>query len=96
MSGEATQAVDTNLMLILDVSGSMDWDSNVRGMTCLEEMVNIITFVSSATDESNGWVTVDDAKKIILGLSAEGSTKYMDALNDLMTSCNDEDNKGIK
>ncbi len=38
-SGEAVQSVDTNLMLILDTSGSMGNSSGFQGMTRLEVMV---------------------------------------------------------
>ncbi|WP_273149901.1 beta strand repeat-containing protein, partial [Methylophaga thiooxydans] len=105
-SGEATLEVDTNLMLSLDVSGSMNDSANFQGMTRLEVMiksslelldqydaygdvlVNIVTFASNGSDVSGGWVTVAEAKAIILGLSAGGSTNYVDALNDLINSYN--------
>ncbi|MDX2456170.1 MAG: VWA domain-containing protein, partial [Gammaproteobacteria bacterium] len=38
-SGEAIEMVDTNLMLILDVSGSMGNDANFQGLTRLEAMI---------------------------------------------------------
>jgi hypothetical protein len=43
--------------------------------------VNIVIFSTSASNPSSGWVTVDQAKAIVLGLSADGSTNYDDALN---------------
>ncbi|EEF78797.1 retention module-containing protein [Methylophaga thiooxydans] len=103
-SGEATLEVNTNLMMILDVSGSMNDSANFQGMTRLQVMiksslelldqydaygdvmVNIITFATSASNPSGGWVTVDQAKAIILGLTAGGNTNYDDALNDAINA----------
>jgi len=103
-SGTATQQVDTNLMLILDVSGSMDDDANFQGMSRLEVMiksslelldqydaygdvmVNLVTFSWSGANPTNGWVSVDDAKTILLGLEADGNTNYDDALNDAINA----------
>lgn len=103
-SGEATLEVNTNLMMILDVSGSMNDSANFQGMTRLQVMiksslelldqydaygdvmVNIITFATSASNPSGGWVTVDQAKTIILGLTAGGNTNYDDALNDAINA----------
>ncbi|KGM08173.1 hypothetical protein LP43_0596 [Methylophaga thiooxydans] len=103
-SGEATLEVNTNVMMILDVSGSMNDSANFQGMTRLQVMiksslelldqydaygdvmVNIITFATSASNPSGGWVTVDQAKTIILGLTAGGNTNYDDALNDAINA----------
>jgi len=103
-SGIATQQVNTNLMLILDVSGSMDDDANFQGMSRLEVMiksslelldqydaygdvmVNLVTFSWSGANPTNGWVSVDDAKTILLGLEADGNTNYDDALNDAINA----------
>ncbi|MGH1432332.1 MAG: retention module-containing protein [Neptuniibacter sp.] len=105
-SGQITQAVDTNLMLVLDVSGSMNNQSSFQGMTRLEVMVkaglelldrydaygdvkvNVISFSSEGNDLSGGWVTVSEAKAILLELNAGGTTNYVDALNDLIASYN--------
>ncbi|MGL6287814.1 VWA domain-containing protein, partial [Aeromonas hydrophila] len=37
-AGQATQVQNTNLMLILDISGSMDYDSGYQGMTRMQVM----------------------------------------------------------
>ncbi len=99
-SGQSLQHTDTNLMLILDVSGSMGNASGYQGMTRLQVMqksalelleqydalgnvrVNIITFSTSAANPTNNWVTIDQAKTILLGLTANGNTNYDDALNE--------------
>ena len=100
--GQATIAVNTNLMLILDVSGSMGNASGFQGMTRLEVMiksslelleqydalgdvmVNIVTFSTSAT--GGVWMSVADAKALLLGLTDGGNTNYDDALNDAITA----------
>ncbi len=99
-SGQSVLQTNTNLMLILDVSGSMSNASGYQGMTRLQVMqksalellerydalgnvrVNIVTFSTSAANPTNNWVTVDAAKAIILGLTANGNTNYDDALNE--------------
>jgi hypothetical protein len=103
-NGELTQAVDTNLMLILDVSGSMGDDADYQGMSRLEVMVkssmelldqyesygdvmvNIVSFSSSGANPTNGWVSVAQAKTILLGLNDGGSTNFDDALNDAINA----------
>ncbi|MGL5451753.1 MAG: DUF5801 repeats-in-toxin domain-containing protein [Aeromonas sp.] len=103
-AGQATLAQDTNVMLILDTSGSMGWASGYQGMTKLQVlqksafelldkydaygnvMVNIVTFASLGANPTNGWVTIDQAKAIILGLTANNSTNYDDALNDAINA----------
>jgi len=93
--------VDTNIQLILDVSGSMGEsvdDGNGGTTTRLAIMqtavndmldkydnlgdikVQIITFSSSATDASDGWVDISTAKDIVNNLSTGGTTNYDDAL----------------
>ncbi|MGE9839992.1 type I secretion C-terminal target domain-containing protein, partial [Pseudomonas sp. UM16] len=90
--------VDSNLLLIIDVSGSMQVQSGVDGKTRLQlakdaisalldkydEMgdvkVQIVTFNSSASQESTTWVSVAQAKQIVAGLSAGGGTNYDDAV----------------
>ena len=97
-SGDATLVVNTNLMLILDVSGSMDDSANFQGMSRLEVMiksslklieqyealgdvmVNIVTFSQDASN--SGWVSIADAKAILLGLDAGGGTNYDRALGE--------------
>ncbi|MFV2948882.1 retention module-containing protein [Pseudomonas japonica] len=86
--------VDSNLLLVIDVSGSMNDASGVPGLTRLQlakqainalldkyddlgdVKVQIVTFSSGATGQSAVWVTVDQAKAIVNGLSAGGSTYY--------------------
>ncbi|MGI1670455.1 MAG: retention module-containing protein [Neptuniibacter sp.] len=103
-SGQVTETVDTNVMLVLDVSGSMNNLSSFQGMTRLEVMVkagmelldryeaygdvkvNIVSFASAGNDLSGGWVSVAEAKEILLDLSASGATNYVDALDDLIAS----------
>ena len=86
--------VDTNLLLVIDVSGSMNDASGVGSLTRLQlskqaisalldkyddlgdVRVQIVTFSSGATAQSAVWVTVDQAKSIVAGLTAGGSTYY--------------------
>ncbi|MFS2067299.1 retention module-containing protein [Pseudomonas sp. CT11-2] len=86
--------IDSNLMLVIDVSGSMDDPSGVSGLSRLElakqaisalldkydnlgdVKVQIVTFSSSATDQTSVWVDVATAKSIIATLTAGGGTNY--------------------
>ncbi|MGH8382145.1 retention module-containing protein [Pseudomonas sp.] len=86
--------VDSNLLLIIDVSGSMREESGVQGKTRLQlakdaisslldkydEMgdvkVQVVTFNSSASEQSTLWVSVAQAKQIVAGLTAGGGTNY--------------------
>ncbi|WP_265436122.1 type I secretion C-terminal target domain-containing protein, partial [Aeromonas media] len=106
-AGQATQVQNTNLMLILDISGSMDESSGYQGMSRLQVMqksalelldkydaygnvmVNIITFATSAANATGVWVTADEAKTIILGLSPTNATNYDDALNEAIKAFSD-------
>ncbi|MFL9691236.1 DUF5801 repeats-in-toxin domain-containing protein, partial [Aeromonas veronii] len=106
-TGQATQVQSTNLMLILDISGSMDDPSGYQGMTRMQVMqksalelldkydaygnvmVNIITFATSAANVTGVWVTADEAKTIILGLSPTNATNYDDALNEAIKAFGD-------
>ncbi len=90
--------IDSNLLLIVDVSGSMNDQSGVEGKTRLQlakdaisalldkydEMgdvkVQIVTFSSSASEQSEVWVSVAQAKQIVAGLSAGGGTNYDNAV----------------
>lgn len=94
---------DTNITLMLDVSGSMKWSAG-NGQTRLEVMkesvkellsgysdlgnvkVNIITFSSSASSATSGWVDVNTAVAVVMGLTADGSTNYDSALLEYMDS----------
>ncbi|WP_030131910.1 retention module-containing protein [Pseudomonas sp. QTF5] len=95
-SGRSVPAVqiDSNLLLVIDVSGSMDDPSGVSGLSRLElakqaisalldkyddlgdVKVKIVTFSSSATDQSSVWVDVATAKLLIATLTAGGGTNY--------------------
>uniref|UniRef100_UPI003D22D3AD beta strand repeat-containing protein n=1 Tax=Aeromonas rivipollensis TaxID=948519 RepID=UPI003D22D3AD len=106
-AGQATQVQNTNLMLILDISGSMGDPSGYQGMTRMQVMqksalelldkysaygnvmVNIITFATSAANATGVWVTADEAKTIILGLSPTNATNYDDALNEAIKAFGD-------
>ncbi|ATE76348.1 retention module-containing protein [Pseudomonas frederiksbergensis] len=86
--------IDSNLMLVIDVSGSMDDPSGVSGLSRLDlakqaiselldkydnlgdVKVQIVTFSSSATDQTPVWVDVATAKSIIATLTAGGGTNY--------------------
>ncbi|MGE7989820.1 retention module-containing protein [Pseudomonas sp. NPDC089554] len=86
--------VDSNILLVIDVSGSMNDASGVSGLSRLDlakqaigalldkydEMgdikVQIVTFATGATVKSAQWVSIVDAKAIVAGLSAGGSTYY--------------------
>jgi hypothetical protein len=96
---QTAQTSDTNLMIILDISGSMTADTGVGGMSRLElakasvlelfeqydavgnVKIALITFSSSASNASGGWVDIATAKNTLLGLAANGTTNYDDALN---------------
>ncbi|NVD40135.1 VWA domain-containing protein [Ensifer sp. HO-A22] len=85
---------DTNITLVLDVSGSMDYASGLTGLTRLEVMkasvielierydnvgnvkIAIATFSSDASAAPGGWMTVDQAKAFVNGLTADGGTNY--------------------
>ncbi|PQP06635.1 type I secretion target [Pseudomonas frederiksbergensis] len=86
--------IDSNLLLVIDVSGSMDDPSGVSGLSRLDlakqaisalldkydnlgdVKVQIVTFSSSATDQTSIWVDVATAKSIIATLTAGGGTNY--------------------
>jgi hypothetical protein len=96
---QTAQTSDTNLMIILDISGSMTTATGVGGMSRLElakasilelfeqydalgnVKIKLITFSSSASNASDGWVDIATAKNTLLDLAANGNTNYDDALN---------------
>lgn len=104
LSSQATLQVNTNLMMILDVSGSMGDNAGYQDMSRLEVlikaslelldqydalgnvMVNIVSFSNTGANPTNGWVSVDQAKSILLGLHSLDGTNYDDALNDAINA----------
>ena len=98
-SGQSVLRQDTNLLISLDISGSMDTVTNVGGLTRLElakssilelfsqysslgnVRVELVTFGTTATNETGTWVDIATAKDILLNLSTNGNTNYDDALN---------------
>ncbi|EJM16533.1 VCBS repeat-containing protein [Pseudomonas sp. GM18] len=96
--------IDSNLLLVIDVSGSMDDASGVSGLSRLElakqaisalldkydnlgdVKVQIVTFSSSATDQTSVWVDVATAKSIIATLTADGGTNYDAAVATMETA----------
>ncbi|WP_454870516.1 retention module-containing protein [Pseudomonas lini] len=96
--------IDSNLLLVIDVSGSMDDPSGVSGLSRLDlakqaisalldkydnlgdVKVQIVTFSSSATDQTSIWVDVATAKSIIATLTAGGGTNYDVAVATMQTA----------
>ncbi|KTD56730.1 structural toxin protein RtxA [Legionella santicrucis] len=102
-SSQATEGItDTNLLLILDTSNSMNDDGKLATLKnatleLLEQYealgdvrVRIVTFDGTYSGDpiqdgdartvGNGWMTVTEAKAIILNLTAPGNTNYDAAL----------------
>ncbi|WP_211226436.1 type I secretion C-terminal target domain-containing protein [Azonexus hydrophilus] len=86
--------IDTNLMVILDVSGSMTSTSVDRlaaARTAITNLINsydgygdvavkIVTFSTTAADRTSFWMTADDAKAMLSSITANGWTNYDAAL----------------
>ena len=81
----------TNVMLILDLSGSMAGSRLTAAKAAVNELLNqyddrgnvmvrIVTFSDTATAHGSTWMNVADAKIVIAGLSAGGNTNYDAAL----------------
>ena len=86
--------IDSNLLIVLDVSGSMADASGVPGLSRLDlakqaisalldkyddlgdVKVQLVTFSSSATDQTSVWVDVATAKTLLASLTADGGTNY--------------------
>ena len=95
-------AVDTNIMLVLDVSGSMGSGAGSRldimkqSVTQMlnqydslgDVMVRVVTFSSSANAYQSAWVSVADAKAYVNGLTSGGTTNYDAALLTAMSAFN--------
>ena len=91
-------AAKTNVMIILDLSGSMVTTAPGLGISRLDVakaainelleqydnrgdvMVRLVTFATNGAEVGNVWMTVDQAKAAVAGLSATGNTNYDAAL----------------
>ncbi|MCG2579047.1 VCBS domain-containing protein [Dechloromonas sp. XY25] len=85
---------DTNLMIVLDLSGSMTSgtvDRLAAARTAITNLINtydgfgdvavkLVTFSTTASDMTSGWVTARDALQLLTTLSANGYTNYDAAL----------------
>jgi hypothetical protein len=95
-------SVDTNIMLVLDISGSMGSGAGSRldimkqSVTQMldqydnlgDVMVRVVTFSSSANAYQSVWVSVADAKTYVNGLVSGGTTNYDAALLTAMNAFN--------
>jgi uncharacterized protein YegL len=99
-SGVYQEAPESNVMLIIDVSGSMR-GGNLRDVKQAAQdlfdayenvgqtAVRIVTFSSSAHSSFNGndaWMDVDAARSVIDSLSARGGTNFRAAINKAMSA----------
>ena len=95
----ASEGANTNLMLILDISGSMAGagiqtliNSTLELLEQYEALgnvkVRIVTFSSSAQAIGSVWMTVNAAQAAVIGLAAAGNTNYDAALLTAMTAFN--------
>jgi Ca2+-binding RTX toxin-like protein len=87
---------DTNLMIVLDVSGSMTNNSSgidrlAAARTAITNLINtydgfgdvavkLVTFSTLAQDTASGWMTAHDALQLLTTLGAGGLTNYDAAL----------------
>ncbi|WP_449434373.1 retention module-containing protein [Pseudomonas putida] len=96
--------VDSNILLVIDVSSSMAAASGVPGLSRLalakqainalldkyDDMgdikVQIVTFGTGASIEAAQWLSIDEAKAIVNGLHAGGSTYYDSAVTAAKTA----------
>ena len=95
-------SVDTNIMLVLDISGSMGSGAGSRldimkqSVTQMLDQydslgdvkVRVVTFSSSANAYQSVWVSVADAKTYVNGLVSGGTTNYDAALLTAMNAFN--------
>ncbi|WP_295483383.1 VCBS domain-containing protein, partial [uncultured Pseudomonas sp.] len=90
--------LDSNILLVIDVSGSMNFASGVQGLSRLDlakqsinallerydEMgdikVQVVTFATGAWVKTPVWVSIAEAKSVVAGLTADGSTYYDSAV----------------
>ncbi|MBJ9978282.1 type I secretion C-terminal target domain-containing protein [Pseudomonas sp. S75] len=86
--------LDSNILLVIDVSGSMNFASGVGSLSRLDlakqaidallqrydEMgdikVQLVTFATGAWVKTPVWVSIAEAKSLVAGLTADGSTYY--------------------
>jgi uncharacterized protein YegL len=94
--------IDTNVMIILDVSGSMtsgSVDRLVAAKTAIQNLINaydsygdvavkLVTFSTTAADRSSVWMTASDAIVLLTSVTADGWTNYDAALAQAMDAWN--------
>ncbi len=94
--GSTTTPITTNVVIALDISGSMDSDNRLElAKDALENMINaydgqgsvnvkLVTFNSSGEVQTNTqsevWMTAEEAINVIESLDANGYTNYEDAV----------------
>ncbi|QAB14306.1 cadherin-like domain-containing protein [Hydrogenovibrio thermophilus] len=94
--GSTTTSITTNVVIALDISGSMDSDNRLElAKDALENMINaydgqgsvnvkLVTFNSSGEVQTNTqsevWMTAEEAINVIESLDANGYTNYEDAV----------------
>ncbi|HBM36406.1 MAG TPA: hypothetical protein DDZ71_08895, partial [Sulfuricurvum sp.] len=90
--------IDTNVMIVLDVSGSMTSGSVDRlaaAKTAISNLINaydnygdvavkIVTFSTTATDRYSVWMSASDAIALLAGITAGGMTNYDSSLAQAM------------
>ena len=108
-TSDVSTVFNANIMISLDVSGSMGDPSGIGGLTRLEAAkqaiinmlseyddkatssggevkVNLTTFSSNASQNSPGWIDVDNAILLLSSVNANGWTNYDAALSELKDS----------
>ncbi|CUA99623.1 VWA domain-containing protein, partial [Comamonas thiooxydans] len=90
--------LQTNLLITLDLSGSMGQEIPTRlarAKTAIQNLIDgydqygdvkvqLVTFSTDGTVRSPVWMTVTEAKNLVAGLTANGNTNYDAALNKAM------------
>ncbi|BAN68762.1 hypothetical protein EBS_0820 [endosymbiont of unidentified scaly snail isolate Monju] len=91
---------DTNLMVILDLSGSMQGSRLAAARTAISNLIDtyngygdvavkLVTFSTLAQEKTSYWMTASEAKAILATLSASGWTNYDTALAQAIQSWDD-------